>query len=118
MLNMTIGELKELIKARPLTQCDDQRPVTSGCACDLLSWVMAHGCADMAWVTVQTHMNVIAVAALLDFACVIMPNGIKMPQSVVDKAAEEDIAVLESELDAFTICGLLYSGGVPGARKS
>ncbi len=118
MLNMTIGELKELIKARPLTQCDDQRPVTSGCACDLLSWVMAHGCADMAWVTVQTHMNVIAVAALLDFACVIMPNGIKMPENVLEKAAEEDIAVLESELDAFSICGLLYSGGVPGARKT
>ena len=63
-------------------------------------------------------MNVIAVAALLDFACVIMPNGIKMPENVLEKAAEEDIAVLESELDAFSICGLLYSGGVPGARKT
>lgn len=117
MMTMTLGELKELIGARALTPCDDARQVLSGCTCDLLSWVMAHGCADMAWVTVQTHMNVIAVAALMDFACVIMPDGIKMPENVVAKAAEEDIAVLESDMDAFSICGLLYSRGVPGAVK-
>ena len=31
-----------------------------------LSHVMGRGQADMAWITVQTHMNVIAVAALMD----------------------------------------------------
>ena len=99
------------------THLDVYKRQTSGCACDLLSWVMAHGCGDMAWVTVQTHMNVIAVAALLDFACVIVPNGLKMPPDVIAKADEEGIAVLESELDAFTICGMMYSGGVGGAPK-
>ena len=117
MMKMTIGELKQLISAKAITECDDAREIKSGCTCDLLSWVMAHGCADMAWVTVQTHMNVVAVAALLDFACVILPNGIHMPADVAAKASEEDIAVLESELDAFSICSLVYSGGVPGARK-
>ena len=65
---MKLGQLKTLINAVAVTACSDEREITSGCACDLLSWVMAHGCGDMAWVTVQTHMNVIAVAALLDFA--------------------------------------------------
>ncbi len=114
---MKLGELKTLIGARALTACDDGRDVGSGCVCDLLSWVMAHGCADMAWITVQTHMNVIAVAALMDFACIILPNGMNMPQDVLQKAEEEDIAVLGSDLDAFSICGMLYSGGVSGAPR-
>lgn len=114
---MKLGQLKTLINAVAVTACNDEREITSGCACDLLSWVMAHGCGDMAWVTVQTHMNVIAVAALLDFACVIVPNGLKMPSDVIAKADEEGIAVLESELDAFTICGMMYSGGVGGAPR-
>lgn len=114
---MKLGQLKTLINAVAVTACSDEREIISGCACDLLSWVMAHGCGDMAWVTVQTHMNVIAVAALLDFACVIVPNGLKMPPDVIAKADEEGIAVLESELDAFTICGMMYSGGVGGAPR-
>ena len=40
-----------------------------------------------------------------------------MPPDVIAKADEEGIAVLESELDAFTICGMMYSGGVGGAPK-
>ena len=115
---MTLRELIDLTGAADLTpDTDKNAEISCGYTCDLLSWVMAHGCADMAWVTVQTHMNVVAVAALLDFACVILPNGIHMPADVAAKASEEDIAVLESELDAFSICGLVYSGGVPGARK-
>ena len=115
---MNVEQVCKQLELHVLVGEDLSREVTGGYTGDLLSWVMAHGCADMAWVTVQTHMNVIAVAALLDFACVIMPNGIKMPENVLEKAAEEDIAVLESDLDAFSICGLLYSGGVPGARKT
>lgn len=114
---MKLGQLKTLIHADALTACNDEREIGSGCACDLLSWVMAHGCADMAWVTVQTHMNVVAVAALLDCACVIMPNGLKMPPDVLAKAEDEGIAILKTNMDAFTICGLMYSGGVSGAPR-
>ena len=73
---MTVRELAALIGAKSLTadSCLD-REVKCGYSCDLLSWVMAHGAESMAWVTVQTHMNVIAVAALHDMSCVIIPEG-------------------------------------------
>lgn len=116
MNTMTIGELRTLVNATPITTCDDSREIKSGCTCDLLSWVMAQGQADMAWVTVQTHMNVIAVAALHDFACVVLPCDASMPETVVEKAEDEGIAVLRSPLDAFTICGRMFAGGVPGVK--
>lgn len=110
---MTIGDLKELTGARLLCEDVDQsREITSGYACDLLSWVMSHGKAGMAWVTVQTHMNVIAVATLMDMAAVIVPESIAVEQSVVDKAAEEGVAVFSSEKTAFELCGLMYRAGV------
>ena len=71
---MTVLEVKEALGAHVLTQGTDlNRTVNEGYSCDLLSWVMAHGREGMAWITVQTHMNVIAVASLHDMSCVIIP---------------------------------------------
>ena len=81
---MNILALSEKIEATILTkEADTAREVSSGYTCDLLSWVMAHGREGMAWITVQTHMNVIAVATLHDMACVIIPEGIKVENDVI-----------------------------------
>ena len=80
---------------------------------DLLSWVMAHGEEGMAWVTVQTHMNVIAVAVLAEMACVILPENIPMEQESLDKAAAEGMCVLSSPLSGYEICGRMHGAGVP-----
>ena len=56
---MKIKELMPLIEAQnDAPGADLEREVLCGYTCDLLSWVMAHGAEGMAWVTVQTHMNV------------------------------------------------------------
>ena len=66
---MTVAELIKLTNAKDMTpETDKTASVRCGYTCDLLSWVMAHGKAGMAWVTVQTHMNVIAVASLMEMA--------------------------------------------------
>ena len=62
---MKVSELTALVEAQNMTPgVEEDREISCGYTCDLLSWVMAHGCEGMAWVTVQTHMNVVAVAAL------------------------------------------------------
>ncbi|MBO4884951.1 MAG: AraC family transcriptional regulator [Clostridia bacterium] len=111
---MKVSDLMILIKANNLTgEVSTDRDVACGYVCDLLSWVMAHGEEGMAWVTVQTHLNVVAVAALSEMACVILPEGIVMEQESVDKANAEGMCVLSSPLTAYEICGLLASAGVP-----
>lgn len=110
---MTVNELIALTESTAVTQgFDGGRAVTSGYSCDLLSWVMTHGRADMAWVTVQTHLNVIAVATLLDFSCVIIPENIEVPQTTADKAQEEGVLILRSPKTAYELCGLMYESGL------
>ncbi len=112
---MTVLDLIELLEAKDMTpETDKGAEVSCGYTCDLLSWVMAHGAAGMAWVTVQTHMNVIAVASLMEMAVVIIPEGIEMETPSVEKAKEEGITVLESPLTAYEICARMAAKGLPG----
>ena len=111
---MNVQELAKLIDAKDMIpEADKNTEVTCGYTCDLLSWVMAHGCEGMAWVTVQTHMNVVAVAALAEMACVILPENIDMPREILSKAEEEGLCVLKSPLSAYAICGRMAAQGIP-----
>ena len=115
---MNVKELTELIEAKDMTpEADKTAEVTCGYTCDLLSWVMAHGAAGMAWVTVQTHMNVIAVASLMEMAVVIIPEGIEMEEPSLEKARDEGITVLQSDKTAYEICAILAKAGLPGKNR-
>ncbi len=114
---MLVSEFVRLSGGKVLTGDYADRPIASGYTCDLLSHVMGRGQADMAWITVQAHMNVIAVAALLDFACVIIPEGLPVDETIVGKAAEEDIILIACAQSAYELVVLLAENGVPAARK-
>ena len=114
---MTLENLIALTGARNMTpelRLDTQ--VSCGYTCDLLSWVMAHGKQGMAWITVQTHMNVIAVASLMEMAAVIIPEGIQMEAPPLEKAREQGVAVLQSDKTAFALCALMAENGLPSSR--
>lgn len=111
---MTIQDFLNATGAKLLTEASDtSKTISCGYSCDLLSWVMSHGAAGMAWITVQTHMNVIAVATLMDMAAVIVPEGIQVDADVVSKASDEGIALIASDKTAYELCGLMYQAGVP-----
>ena len=115
---MTVRELIDLTGARDMTpDAPKDTEVTCGYTCDLLSWVMAHGAAGMAWVTVQTHMNVIAVASLMEMAAVLVPEGIEMEGPTLEKAREEDICVLQSDKTAYELCAIMAGAGLPGTPR-
>ena len=94
---MTLQRLIEITGAENVTpELPMSTEVSCGYTCDLLSWVMAHGKKGMAWITVQTHMNVIAVASLMEMSAVILPEGITMEGPSLEKAREEGVAVLHT----------------------
>lgn len=72
--------------------------------CDLLSWVMSHGNKSNAWITVQVHPNIVAVALLLEFSCIIIPEEIEVEKATLDKAENENIPVLQSMESGYKIC--------------
>lgn len=115
---MTVQDLITITGAQNMTPTTDlTAEVSCGYTCDLLSWVMAHGEAGMAWITVQTHMNVIAVASLMEMAAVIVPEGIAMEDNSLVKAMEEGITVLQSNLTAYELCARMAQAGLPGNRR-
>jgi len=96
-----------------LTNTHDEELEVSGVdSCDLLSWVMAKGKHDTAWITVQTHNNILAVASLLEFACIIIPENISVEQEIIDKANEQGVVMLSTQLEVFEIFKILYEAGI------
>lgn len=91
-----------------------QREVAAGYASDLLSDVLAHGPRGGLLVTVQVHMNVIAVAVHAELSAVIFAAG-RLPEPPVrQRAIAEGIVLFSSPLPAFEIVGRLYAMGVHG----
>ena len=82
--------------------------VTGGYVSDLLSDVMGHAQEGQAWITLQNHMNVVAIASLKDLPCVILVKGIEPSAEVKEKAKAEGIALLGSKEQTFSLTGKLY----------
>lgn len=102
---MKVCELAEKIDARILTGAAGlDREVSGVYACDLLSWVMAHASRGDAWITVHTHINIVAVALMAEISCIILPEDISIEEATLKKAAEENIPILSTSLDCYHIC--------------
>ncbi|MGI6110337.1 MAG: AraC family transcriptional regulator [Eubacteriaceae bacterium] len=94
------------------TEAISDREIECGYTGDLLSWVMANAGAGCAWVTIQTHVNIIAVATLVEMSCIIIPEMAEIEQDTIEKATDEGIPIFTSELNAFEICSWLGSQGI------
>ena len=88
--------------------------VTGGYASDLLSCVMAKAQTGNVWVTLQSHPNIVAVASLINLAGVIITEAMIPDPVTIEKAEEEGIPILTTDLTTFTVVGRLSNLGVPG----
>ncbi len=108
---MTVQELIRRTGWQMLTQAADEA-VTSGYVCDMLSWVMARAQAGTAWITVQAHVNVVAVAALTGCACVIVPDGINVSEETLSAAREKGVCLIAAPCTSFGAAAVLHDLGV------
>lgn len=79
---------------------------------DLLSWVMGRAKADDAWLTIMSNINIAAVAALTDTACIVLCEGVVPDEAVLQAAQAKEINILCSSLPAYETALLLHAGGV------
>lgn len=86
--------------------------VEGGFASDLLSNVMAQAQPGMAWVTMQGHQNVAAVASLIGLSCVIVAGDGPVAEETLHKAELNDIAIAATKEPAFALIGRMYALGV------
>ena len=90
--------------------------VTGGYASDLLSDVIANSSEGNLWITLQIHLNIVAVASMKDLAGIILVNGREPQEDTVQKADAESIPIMVSRLPAFELVGRLYNLGIRGGR--
>jgi len=92
--------------------------VRGGYASDLLSDVMAHAQDGDAWVTLQKHLNIVAVAQLKNLAAVVVVNGREPDAETRARALEHGVAIVVTPLPAFDVAGRLYQLGLRGRTVS
>ena len=73
---MTVQELTDALSLTVYHLETPDRPVTSGYAGDLLSWVLGRAERDCAWLTIMSNQNVAAVALMAEAACVVLTEGV------------------------------------------
>ncbi len=86
--------------------------VTGGYISDLLSCAMAGAGKGNVWVTLQGHLNVVAVASLNELAAVIVTEGKPVAAETASKAEEEGVVLLQTPLSPYQVVGRLWDLGV------
>jgi hypothetical protein len=86
--------------------------VAGGYASDLLSCVMAGAQRGNVWVTLQAHINVVAVAQLQDIAAVLITENAQPDAATLHKANTEGVILLSTPLKTYEVVGRLWEMGV------
>lgn len=76
-------------------------PVTGGYTSDLLSDVMAHAPAGAVLITLQAHLNTVAVAALTDLGAIVICHARPIPEDMIAAAHREKILLLRTAENQF-----------------
>ena len=109
---MTVQQLIDALSLTVFHLDDPGRSVTGAYCGDLLSWVMGRAPADGAWLTIMSNVNVAAVAALTDVACVVLAEGVVPDAPLLDKAKIQGITLLGTELSVYDCAVRLGTLGV------
>jgi serine kinase of HPr protein (carbohydrate metabolism regulator) len=111
---MKLSEIVSELNLQPVNKkpIKDDATILHGYSCDLLSQVLASAKSDSIWITVQSHLNVIGVAVTVGIPALIICEGHEIPENVIQKADEEQIAIFKSAENAFQLSGKLNECGI------
>ncbi|MHC1741227.1 MAG: DRTGG domain-containing protein [Anaerolineaceae bacterium] len=111
---MNLQEIVNSLHLTPLTTLQDFSTIEPSCgyASDLLSCVMAGAAHQSVWVTLQAHVNIVAVASLLDLSAIIITENAQPDASTIQKANEERINIFSTPEPTFAVVGKLWELGL------
>ncbi|HRX31899.1 MAG TPA: serine kinase [Tenuifilaceae bacterium] len=106
---MTVKDLVETLQLKVFSGSTGMnREVTGGYSSDLLSDVMGNAESGMVWITLQTHVNVMAIASLKELSAIILVKGFEPEENTLTQSNVEGIPILGTALQTFEISGKLY----------
>lgn len=115
---MQVKELNEKLPVELFCEGGNlEQEVTGGYCSDLLSVVMSRAGEGNVWITLQGHPNIVAVAVLVNLAAIIVTENSQVDDETVEKAREEGVIILTTDLSSYEIAGKLYNLGIHGEKK-
>ena len=109
--------LQQVIDQLNLTVLTEPRDFTSiepqgGYSSDLLSCVMAGAKKGFIWITLQAHLNIIAVGALNEVAAIIITENAQPDAASIEKANQQGVILLATPQPTYTVNGKLWALGI------
>lgn len=111
---MTLFDVIQKLNLTVLTQPQDFSAITpvGGYTSDLLSCVMAGAQPQNIWVTLQAHINIVAVASLREVCAVIITENAIPDAGTIQKANQENVILLSSPEPSYCVVGKLWELGL------
>ena len=111
---MNLQQIIEKLNLTVLTEPRDFAGINpeGGYTSDLLSCVMAGAKGNYLWITLQAHLNIVAVAALLEVAAIIITENAMPDAATIAKANEQGISLLSTSKSTYEIDGKLWEMGI------
>ena len=111
---MNLQQIIDKLNLTVLTESRDFASIapTGGYSSDLLSCVMAGAKKGNLWITLQAHLNIVAVAALNEVAAVIVTENAQPEAASIAKANEQGVILLSTSQPTYEINGKLWELGI------
>ncbi len=110
---MKVREIIEILDCEVLTgNVNLEEEVKYGYTSDLLSEVIGKAHPDSVWITIQSHLNIVAVAVLVGIKAIVVCEGKTVDPKVVEKAIQEKVAIITTRENSFRTSGKLYEAGL------
>lgn len=100
---MTVSQLLTQLPAQALVLADPEREIAGAYAGDLLSWVMGNAPQGCVWLTIMTNRNIVAVAQLLDIACIVVAEDCMPEPEVLELCAQQGVNLLRAPQGVFEL---------------
>ena len=115
---MNVAEIAQQIKGTIVAgSAATGREISGGYASDLLSDAMGNSREGDVWVTLQKHVNIVAVAQLNELAAIVLVNGRIPEPETIERAEEKGVPIISTPLQAFEAIGILYNLNIHGRRS-
>lgn len=100
MNKLTVRELAGMLQATVICEGSDTVAENGYCG-DFLSFVISRAPEKAVWFTVMNNANVAAVAKLADIPVIVICEGIKADERLIECCNQENIALLQTDFTSF-----------------
>lgn len=104
---MTLEEIRARVEGEIVVAADGAS-ATGVYVGDLLSDVMGHAGEGCALVTIQNHLNTIAVCTLVGCSVIILCHARPVPPDMANSAAKEGVGIIATPLSQYAVARALH----------